>query len=370
LKVKILVDAISLLSPMTGIGRYTYEVSKNIKKSAIYDVDFYYGYYSKNLLSSNDAPQYKYVKSFITKNVFIKAFFRKMLFLSSKIFAASYDIYWQPAFIPNDGIKSKKVVTSVHDFSLILHKDFHPKERIEYFEKYFFKNIVQSDLIITGSSYTKKEIIERLDFKEEDIRVIYHGIDHNLFKIYDKPKVDFQIPKKFILAVGSIEPRKNLHGLLKAYNLLDENIRNEYQLVLVGFKGWNNIEIMDLIDSHSDKIHYLGFISDQELAYIYNLASLFVFPSFYEGFGLPPLEAMACGTPVVSSNLTSMPEVCLDAAIYCNPYQEMDIKEKIEIVLSNASLQIEMVSKGIARAKDFTWEKSAYQHIEVFKRLI
>jgi len=370
LKPKILVYAVSLLSPMTGIGRYTYEVSKYMQKYSENEINFYYGYYSKKLLSSNDASSYKYVKSLVIKNRIIKALVRRLLLLSSKIFAPSYDVYWQPAFIPHNSIKSKKVVTSVHDFSFILYKDFHPKERIAYFEKYFFKNIVRSDCIITGSHYTKKEIIERLNFKEDKIKVIYHGINHALFKVYTKPKVDFKLPNKFILTVGSIEPRKNLHGLLEAYNLLDTKIQDEYHLVLVGFKGWNNSEIMDLINVNSDKIHYLGFISDQELAYIYNLASLFVFPSFYEGFGLPPLEAMACGTPVVSSELTSMPEVCLDAVVYCDPYNKIDIKEKIELVLSDDSLQKNMISKGINRAKAFSWEKSAQEHMEVFQSIL
>lgn len=370
MKTRLLVDSISLLSPLTGIGRYTYEISKYIKDKNNVSVEYFYGYYSKNLVKPSSATEIKNLKSIIVKNNLIKKIVRKLLFASSRIFAPSYDLYWQPNFIPNDGINAKKIVTSVHDFSFILYRDFHPKERVEYIEKYFYKNVVKSDMIITGSEYSKQEILQRLDFTEDQVTVIHHGIDHDLFKVYKNVNIDFGLPSKFILSVGSIEPRKNLIGLLKAYDSLNEDLKKEYKLVLVGFKGWKNKEIMDILDNNQENIHYLGFVSDEDLAKVYNLASLFVFPSFYEGFGLPPLEAMACGTPVVSSNLTSMPEVCIDAAVYCDPHDTKDIKSKIELVLNDVSLQSSMIQKGIERAKQFTWGKSADEHMKVFEKMI
>lgn len=370
MKPSILIDALSLLSSMTGLGRYTYEISKELKRADDFKYSYFYGYYSDKLIEISDAPNVKSLKSFIVKNSFLKKTVRRLLFFISSFSAKTYDLYWQPNFIPNDGIKAKKTVTTVHDFSFILHRNFHPKERIEYFEKYFFKNIVKSDMLITGSEYSKQEILERLDFKEHKIKVIYHGINHAIFKQYKDTELNFDIPKKFILSVGSIEPRKNLLGLLKAYNLLESNLKSEYKLVLVGFKGWQNSEIMQLIDKNRENINYLGFISDEELAKVYNLASCFVFPSFYEGFGLPPLEAMACGAPVVSSNLTSMPEICSDAAVYCNPYDIDDIAKKIELVLKNNTLREEMIEKGLKRALEFTWKKSADDHAKVFKEVL
>ncbi|WP_294886251.1 MULTISPECIES: glycosyltransferase family 1 protein [unclassified Sulfurimonas] len=370
MKPDILIDALSLLSSMTGLGRYTYEISKELKKADDFKYSYFYGYYSDKLLEISDAPNVKSLKSFIVKNSFLKKIVRRLLFFISSFSAKTYDLYWQPNFIPNEGIKAKKTVTSVHDFSFILHREFHPKERIEYFERYFFKNIYKSDMIITGSFYTKSEIMQRLDFKDDKVRVIYHGINHDVFKVYDDLELDIKLPKKYILSVGSIEPRKNLLGLLKAYNLLNDEIKAEYKLVLVGFKGWENREIMEIVNNNKDNIHYLGFVSDEELAKVYNLASLFVFASFYEGFGLPPLEAMACGTPVVCSNLTSMPEICLDAAIYCDAYDADDISKKIEIVLKDDTLKEELIKKGLKRAGEFTWKKSAEEHVKVFKEVM
>ena len=370
MKPKILIDAISLLSPLTGIGRYTYEISKYLKNQDTFDVHYFYGYHSKQLLEPSKNLNIKNLKSILVKNSLLKKILRKILAVSSKIFSPTYDIYWQPNFIPNTGIKSKKVITTVHDFSFVLYKDFHPKERIAYFEKNFFSTIYKSDIIITGSQYSKQEILQRVDFDKEKIKVIYHGIDHNLFKIYGDLSLSFKLPHKFIFSVGSIEPRKNLIGLLNAYNLLDTKDKKEYSLVLAGFQGWENREIMELIEKNKMYIHYLGYVSDEELAKIYNLASLFVYPSFYEGFGLPPLEAMACGTPVITSNVSSLPEVGGDAVIYCDPYEINHIKEKIALVLHDKNLQKEMIAKGLNRAKEFTWEKSGEKHIEVFKKVM
>jgi glycosyltransferase involved in cell wall biosynthesis len=362
------VDAISLLSPLTGIGRYTYEISKNLPQE---NLNFFYGYHSKHLIgSNNNQNKMKRLKSFVSSNWILKRLARRIINISSKIFIPSYDLYWQPNFIPNINIKAKKIVTTVHDFSFILHKEYHPKERIEYFEEYFFKNIVKSDFIITGSHFSKDEILDRLDFDKNKIKVIYHGLNHELFKVKKQNNIDIELPNKYIFSVGSIEPRKNLIGLLKAYISLPENIKKEYKLLLAGFKGWENKEIMNIIDTNKNNIKYLGFVSDDELSTIYNNASLFVFPSFYEGFGLPILEAMACGTPVVSSNTSSMPEVGGDVAIYCDPNDVNDIKDKIKLVLDDTNLQKRMIMEGLERVKEFTWEKSAKEHEKIFQQVM
>jgi glycosyltransferase involved in cell wall biosynthesis len=370
IKNNFIINTIPLLSPLTGIGRYTYEISKKIKDDNDLDTYFFYGYYSKNILDIKKTSKSKILKKIITKNQLIKKISRKLLLHVSKFYSPAFDLYWEPNFIPLENIKAKKIVTSVHDFSFILHKEYHPKERIEYFENNFFKKIYISDAIICFSEFTKNEILERLNIDQKKIKVIYHGLDHNLFKIKKDLKVNFELPKKFILCVGSIEPRKNLISLLKAYNNLDMSIKKEYKLILTGFKGWENQEIVSLINQNKDYVNYLGYISDEELVAVYNLATLFVYPSFYEGFGLPVLEAMACGTPVVCSNTTSLPEVGGDAVVYCNPYNINHIKERIEMVLNDEKIQKEMIVKGLERAKQFTWEKSAKKHLEVFKEVL
>jgi len=369
MKHKIIINTLSLLSSITGIGRYTYEISKEIKNSRDFSANFYYGYLSKNLLEPTQKVATKSIKSIVTSNWLIKRVARWIIDIKT-LFLPKYDIYWEPNFIPFKYIKAKKVVISVHDFSFILYKEYHPKERVKYFEQHFFKRIKRSDIIITGSNFTKQEIIDRLKIDANRVKVIYHGINHNQFKVLKKSNINMRLPKKFILSVGSIEPRKNLLGLLKSYDLLSIDLKKEYKLVLVGFKGWNNKDIIKIINKNKNYIQYLGYLSEEDLVKAYNLASLFVYPSFYEGFGLPPLEAMACGTPVVTSNVSSLPEVGGDAVVYCNPYDINDIKEKIEMVLNNETLQQQMIEKGLQRAKKFTWEQSANEHMKVFKEVL
>ena len=370
MKPKLLIDSTALLSPLTGIGRYNYEIAKIVKEKDEFNLKYFYGYYSKHLLDPNKKTTTKHLKNILGKSNLLKKVLRKALHNSSRLTQYNADIYWQPNFIPNSKIKAKKIVSSVHDFSFVLYRDYHPKERIEYFEKNFYNSVKKSDIIITGSNFTKQEIVKELNFNPQSIRVIYHGVNNTIFKKYSSVKTDLNLPKKFILSVGSIEPRKNLIGLLKAYNLLSKEIKEEYHLVIVGFKGWNNSKIMQLIEQNVKYIHYLGYISDEELAKVYNLASLFVYPSFYEGFGLPVAEAMACGVPVLTSNASSMPEVGADAVVYCNPNDTEDIKEQIELILNNTELQKSLSSKGLIRAKLFSWESSAAEHIKVFKELL
>ena len=371
MKPKILIDSIALLASLTGVGRYTYEIAKELSKNGNIEYEYYYGYYSHKLVDVENQNNTKKLHTIITKFAFIKKVARLFIRFNSALFQPSYDLYWQPNFIPNSGIKAKKIVSSVHDFAFILHKDFHPKERIEYFERYFFTNVVKSDAIITGSHFSKKEILERLpSFKEADVHVIYHGIDHRLFRVYEAINLPFELPEKFLLSVGSIEPRKNLLGLLHAYERLPQNLKAEYKLVLVGFKGWQNKEIMEIMEKNSKNIIYLGFISDEELAKVYNLASAFVFPSFYEGFGLPIIEAFACGTPVVSSDRSSLPEVGGDAVLYCNPDDTQDIAQKIQTLLEDTNLQKTLRKKGLQRAKLFSWQKSAKEHEKIFLSLL
>lgn len=370
MKPKVIINGIPLLSPFTGIGRYIYEISRELKQNDSLNIDFYYGYCSKKLAEPDSRSKVKTLKNIIAEKPILKRIFRKVLRLYGALFSDNYDLYWEPNFIPYSNIESNKVITSIHDFSFILYEDFHPRERIEYFEKNFFKNIKSSNAIICFSEFTKREILERLHFGEEKVFVIYHGIDHKLFKVNTQKNANIQLPEKFILCVGSVEPRKNLIGLLKAYEILNDELKKNYHLVLAGFKGWNNTEIMSIIEQNKEYIHYLGYLSDDELVEVYNRSSLFVYPSFYEGFGLPPLEAMACGTPVITSNVSSMPEVCGDAALYCDPYNIDDIKEKIETLLENEALRAELRQKGLERAKLFTWKKAAAAHMRIFEEVL
>ncbi len=375
MKKELIINSIPLLSNLTGIGRYNNEICIKFKQKDMYDMYYYYGFISKKYLTKENRQQLGMIKSIIRKLPFFKYFRKIILYVKSIITQSKFDIYWEPNFIPQSDIKALKIVTTVHDLSFILQPEWHPKDRIKYFNTYFFKNIERSDRIITVSKFIKNEIIEHLGFNEKKISVIYNGVDHEIFKVYDQKilqitKSTLNISKHFILFVGSVEPRKNLILLLEAYSLLDKTIKKKFNFLLVGFKGWNNTKVMDIIKREEQYIQYLGYLSDQELAHVYNLASLFVYPSHYEGFGIPPIEAMACGTPVIVSNAASLPEVCADAALYCDLYDANDLKEKMTDILTHTKLSEQLRIKGLKHAKQYSWEKSATQHHELFQSLL
>lgn len=373
---KILINTIPLLSPLTGVGKYIYQICKALKNIDYQnEYTYYYGYYSKKLLY----PQSEDKTIFRTKEFFktipgLRRIARGIKNLPYLINNRIFDIYFEPNFIPMR-IRARYVIVAIHDFSFKLFPGWHPKDRVSYFEKKFFKEITRADVIITFSDFIKKSTSEFLKIPDYRIKRIYHGFDRNIFRIYEKAEAEevrgrYKLPENFILFVGSIEPRKNLKNLINAYLMLSEYIRKEYKLLIVGFKGWRNADIMQLIKNTEPYVQYFGYIPDEDLGKIYNLASILVFPSFYEGFGLPPLEAMACGCPVVVSNVASLPEVCGDAAYYINPYGIESIAEGMYKVLTDSKLREDLIQKGLERAKLFSWEKSAREHLKIFETLL
>ena len=379
---RVIVDLIPLLGKKTGVGRYAYENIIRMSQMREYNLKFvyWYGYLSDKIIGY-EAQDSKdsfaiYLKKVIDRSSLLKRIARKV----SSIYAQRqketiYDLYWQPNFIPEPHIKSKLTVTTIHDLSFHLQPYWHPKERIEYFSSNFFANLDRSDHFITVSEYIKGEIVDILEIDEEKITVIYNGIDSKTYREYSLKESEetaqkYELPPKYILFVGSIEPRKNLINLLKAYIELPETLKSEYPLVLVGYKGWGNDEIHDMIERSKEHIKYTGYVDDLELAHIYSRASLFIYPSYYEGFGIPPIEAMSCGTPVIVSDRTSLPEVCGDAALYIEPDNPEDIKEKIELILNDESLQKQMIERGKQQSSRYSWEESAKEHMQLFKRLL
>ena len=380
MKPKILIDAISLLSPLTGIGRYTYEISERLRRlDNDHEYLYYYGYTSHKLILSrvetkNRAETYLLGKArrILVKNPFVKKISRKIITVLSRITAPEVNLYWQPNFIPSPGIRTQNTIISVHDFSFLHHPQWHPKELVEHFAMNFIKGILRADRIITGSEYTKKEIVGILGYDPARIDVIYHGVNHEIFRTLDpaEQKTSAPLPERYILAVGSIEPRKNLTSLLMAYSILPLDIKKRYKLVLAGPQGWNNKEIRQMIEKDMDHIVLLGYLSDQDLCVAYNLASIFIYPSFYEGFGIPPLEAMACGTPVIASNTSSIPEVCGNCALYIDPKNYEELSDKIEFLLKKDELRQILRLKGQERARLFSWEKSAFEHLQAFNKIL
>lgn len=285
------------------------------------------------------------------------------------------DIFWSPHYnVPLLPIKANRRVVTIHD---VFHLAFY--ETLSLKQKLYAKLVInqatnRSDKILTVSQFSVDEIIKYTNTRK-NIEVIHNAIDFDKFEVIkDKSKIElvkakYKLPNKFLLFVGNVKPHKNLNNLLLAIKDLEIN------LVIVGKKdgfitGDDNISCLIKKSNLENRVFFTGYVDDDDIPAIYNLAKVFVFPSIYEGFGIPPLEAQACGCPVISSNVASLPEVGgVNSVLYCDPYSVNDIKEKIELVLNDENLQNELRAKGFENIKRFSWEESARKIIEVIERL-
>jgi glycosyltransferase involved in cell wall biosynthesis len=285
-----------------------------------------------------------------------------------------FDIIHNPYQFPIILNFKQKYIVTIHDLIQILFPN--ENQKIVYIcQKMMFPKIVQSiDKIISDSHHTKQDIIKHFKIPEDKIKVIHLAASENYRPLNEKEiiniKQKYNLNYPFILYVGTLEPRKNIPTLLKAlYKLKKQGIK--HKLVITGKKGWKYKSIFETIDKLNlqKDVIFTGYVPDEDLPALYNAADLFVYPSLYEGFGLPPLEAMQCGTPVITSNTSSLPEVVGDAGIMVNPYDVDELANKMYEVLTNDGLREELSKKGLERAKLFSWKKCAEEHLKVYEEV-
>ncbi len=246
-----------------------------------------------------------------------------------------------------------KNVTAILDI-IPLVKPAWVSKKLFFLSKFITPIIAKKSLqIFTLSEYSKNDIVSKLDIAPEKVKVVYCGVKPLAEKVNKDLKIE-PIRGKYILAVSSLEPRKNFINVVKAFNLLNSS---ELFLVLVGpnFK-YQFKTLLPFINK--EKTIVKGYVSDDELQILYKNAVAFVYPSLYEGFGLPPLEAMQYGCPVITSNLTSIPEICGNAVLYADPYSPQDIAEKINLLETDIVLRNDLIQKGFEKVKEYTWERT------------
>jgi len=374
---KIVVNAIPLLSAKTGIGYYTYRLFKTLLQvDTANEYIFFYGKsFRKDLLGQ--APSSSLMIKKQIKNIFKRPYYLPQLIFNSyflyKGLIRHFDIYHETNYIP---FRFKgKIITTVCDLSILLFPETHPKERLDHFGRYFHERVHWSERIITLSDYIKNEVVQHLGISPSRITSIPLAADEK-FGVLEKNEVNNWLqnkgyPTDYILYIGAIEPRKNLKLLIKAFNNIRNEFKARYFLILAGPKSWLHEEDFRLIENLGIKNRIImpGYIPDGDLGYLYNGSKLFVFPSLYEGFGLPPLEAMACGVPVITSNASSLPEVVGDAGILVDPHRVNELTEAMHLVLSNENLREEMREKGLNRAKMFSWKKCARATRKVYEEV-
>lgn len=273
--------------------------------------------------------------------------------------------------------RGTKCILTIYDLSYIRYPQYTAPKNLDYLKKFVPQSLKRADTVVTISESSKKEIVEHYKFNPEKIRIIYPAVDQKLFRPQVPQKIKstlskYKIEAPYILCVATLEPRKNLIGVLNSFEKLPEAIKNTYSLVLVGGKGWLDGELEIKYEKLASKYKLIktGYVPGEDLPAIYSGARIFVYPSFYEGFGMPPLEAMACGTPVITSDNTSLPEVVGDAGIMVKAEDTAELASQMTKVLADKKLADSMRKKGLLQSQKFRWQKSAKTLISVIEETV
>jgi glycosyltransferase involved in cell wall biosynthesis len=268
-------------------------------------------------------------------------------------------------------------VVTIHDLTHYAFREAYTPGKVLYKRCTTLVAVRGASRIIAVSESTKQDIVETFAVPGWKIAAVYSGLTEMFKPITNKEQLEktrtkFHLPSRYILHVGSIDPRKNLVTLLKAYANLAREANLPHELIVVGSKEYNYGPVFDAVQSLdlADRVVFLDFVSNEDLVNIYNMAELFVFPSIHEGFGFPPLEAMACDVPVITSNTSSLPEIVGDAALLVDPYDTQGLAETMHRVLTDDGLRSEMVQRGHRRVKLFSWRRAAEETLKVYKEAI
>lgn len=373
------VDAIT--PPLTGIGRYALELARGLRDAEdVDDVRFYSAYRWLNsaeaALGANavlaSLRQHLPLKSLALRGYFWmrqRAFDRlaKQRYRNYLLHSPNYMLFRHVG--PS--------IATLHDFSWVHFPEYHPRERIDLMRREMPRTYRQATAFITDSEFVKREAMQLAGLASERIHVVPLGVDPAY-----RPMAPTEIGPtlirhgleagQYLLAVSTLEPRKNLVRLLQAYGALEPSLRSRFPLVLVGVRGWHaeSIECLATRLEATGDLRRLGYVPESDLPAIYGGARAFAFVSLHEGFGLPPLEAMASGVPVLCSNATSLPEVVGDAARLVDPLDESAIRQGLEQVLTDDPWREAAVAAGLARATAFTWQRCVRETLQVYRKVV
>lgn len=355
----------------TGIGTYTYQLINSINK--VDNINDYLVFLPENsALDLSDNFNVELVRATASAN------FWDEVRVPNTLDNGTIDLY----HVPQNGvglytnIDCHKAIT-LHDIIPLRMPETVSDRYLYIFNNELPKIINGCDGILTVSEFSKQDIAKEFNFPENKIFVthlaaedIYRPLDkYQCKKILEK---EYNIKEDFILYVGGFSPRKNILGLIEAFSILPKDIKKNLKLVITGKKGISySIYKERAIDLHiEDDVIFTDFIPLEKLPIFYNASELLAYPSFYEGFGLPPLEAMACGTPVIASNVTSVPEVCYESALLINPYDIKELATSIEKVLKDESLRSKMINNGLIQSSKYSWNITAKSTIRSYEKIL
>ena len=383
--VKVILGADAIHAPLTGIGRYAFELATRLPHcEEVESLRFYsLGQWISEqavlerarTVSTQELNKPTLRRVLAGNKLAVRAYSMLMPIWSKrkmKPFADS--LFHSPNyFLPPFPGKS---VATIHDLSHIVCPQFHPAARVELLHRDLPKSVARADHLITDAESVRREVIEHFGWPEDRISAVPLGVDASFHPRTHQETLPVMQRLGlqhggYSLYVGTIEPRKNLARLIRAYGRLPEPLRKRFPLVLGGSRGWQADEIHDLMEKAAQAgwLKYLDFVAQEDLPFLYAGARLFCFPSLYEGFGLPPLEAMASGVPVLTSNASSLPEVVGNAALLINPLDIDALVINLRKGLDDEGWRSKAMKQGLVRSRQFKWEDCALKTANTYKNI-
>ncbi len=377
---KIGIDITAALTQGGGIGRYTRELVQALV--AVDQTNRYHFFSAKppaTLPVPEPLPQAAHVTyrpAPLDERWLYRLWYRLRLPLPVQWFTGKLDLFHSPDFVlpPVDG--RIPTLLTVHDLSFVHYPYVFPERLVRYLNQVVPWSIARATHVLADSEATRNDLLAIWQVPPDKVTVLYSGVHERFRPVRDAEKITavrqkYQLAEwPYLLSVGTLQPRKNYQMLIRAFAPLAEKV--PHHLVISGGRGWLYDEMLAEAARQgiAERVHFIGFVDDADLPALYSEASLFVFPSLYEGFGLPLLEAMGCGTAVLTSNSSSLPEVAGRAAQQLPPDDTAAWTQAIEKLLSDADHRQQLVTAGFAQVKQFSWQESAGQLLKIYAQLL
>ena len=362
---KIAINALVLSEEKTGISVYAKNLIENLFKNDSHN--HYFIFVRKKLIFRHFHPERHHIISlYYAKNILVRTFIEQIVLPFLLLYYRVQVLHCLSFTTPI--AKFCKYIVTIHDLAYKIFPESIPKIKLLYYNFFFPLCATRADKVIAVSENTKKDIVRFFHVQDNNIHVIFLGV-HHAFPI-EKEAKDLCLPEEYLLFIGAMEPRKNLVRLIQAYSLLKNKIKEK--LVLAGPKGSAYQKIMEEIEKLQlqKDILFTGYVEESLVPNLFKKAKIFIFPSLYEGFGLPVLEAMAHGTPVITTGNSSLPEVCKECAVYIEATDVEGISKAIFFLLQQQSLRESLKQKGLERSQQFSWEKTALKTIETYHSVV
>ncbi|MCB0015688.1 MAG: glycosyltransferase family 4 protein [Anaerolineales bacterium] len=372
------IDYTSAVHQSAGIGRYTREMVKALAHHSAGQTPPQYHLFVAEAGGSSApddlGPRFSWHPTRITERWLGRLWYRLYLPLPIEGWTGPLDLFHAPDFVLRPTRPGTRTLLTVHDLSFVREPDSVMPGMSHHLNRWVRRSVDQADHVIAVSKATAQDLIELYGTPPEKISVLYHGVTPEFRPIDDSDQLaairaKYNLGQQpFVLSVGTIQPRKNYQRLIRAF----AQVEAEADLVIAGGPGWHADDIFSEVTRQhlADRVHFLGFVPDADLPLLYNAADLFVYPSLYEGFGLPALEAMACGTPVIAANRSALPEVVGSAGRLVDPFDVAAMAAAIDTVLPDSRLRQSLVQAGLAQAAQFSWVKMAGELVQIYQKLL